>query len=484
MAFMNNDSIGGAVVNNPGENSGHKAVDTIQQRLVDYARDLNYDSLTPGAIHAVKVRVVDTLGVLIGGFFSADARIARNIVAEFPNPNGATVIGTRMKTAPDLAAFVNGTTARYLELTDSNPQQKPKGIGGHPSDVVTPIFSAAEYAHSSGRDLIAGIVLAYEIYMRFYDVVTVDMGFDHTNMCCLGTAMATARFLGLSPEQFAHCISMAVVPNNALRITRVVGDLSMWKVAATGQAGRAGIFAALLARGGMEGPRMPFEGKSGWCDHVGTRFALNAMGGNGTPFKVELMGIKMRPCIGLAISAVLAAEKISPLRNIENVKEVTLETWKQAVDGMGVGAHNWNPDTKETADHSGPYVIAATLMDGTLTPRSYNDAHLWNPQLRALMQKIRVIDNPDFTKAYFRMPPQHHSRVTVVTHSGERLVGESADEKDDLSTPKSDAQISEKFRSLTEDYLGAKRVNAILERLWNLENLSDVAVIPPDFVLD
>jgi hypothetical protein len=63
-------------------------------------------------------------------------------------------------------------------------------------------------------------------------------------------------------------------------------------------------------------------------------------------------------------------------------------------------------------------------------------------------------------------------------------VGESGGGSEDLSTPKDDAQIVEKFRGLTEDFLGAKRVNAILERLWHLEELKNVAAIPPDFVLD
>ena len=89
-------------------------VDSIQQRLTSYACGLNYDGLSPEAIHAAKVRIIDTLGALIGGFFGEPCRIARNLAAQMPNPDGATVIGTRMKTTPDMAAFVNATTARYV----------------------------------------------------------------------------------------------------------------------------------------------------------------------------------------------------------------------------------------------------------------------------------------------------------------------------------------------------------------------------------
>ena len=251
-------------MNKPEERSVNKAVDSIQQRLTDYACALNYDGLSPEAIHAAKVRIIDTLGALIGGFFGEPCRIARNLAAQMPNPSGATVIGTRMKTTPDMAAFVNATTARYVEMTDI--YHWPGSSEGHPSDVVTPVLAAAEHAQVSGREFITSVVLAYEVYLRISDVFH-NPGFDHTNFACLGTAVAAGKLLGLSPDQLSHCISMAVVPNIILRQVRT-GHLSMFKAAAAGQAGRAGVFAALLARAGMEGPHLPFEGKAGWCDHV------------------------------------------------------------------------------------------------------------------------------------------------------------------------------------------------------------------------
>jgi len=73
----------------------------------------------------------------------------------------------------------------------------------------------------------------------------------------------------------------------------------MWKAVATGHAGKAGVFSAILARAGMEGPNMPFEGKAGWCDHVAReRFTLETMGGNGVSFKVMDTQIKPRPASG------------------------------------------------------------------------------------------------------------------------------------------------------------------------------------------
>src|SRR6202030_3988115 len=121
---------------------------SIQQRLTDYACGLNYDALSPEAIHAARVRIIDTLGALIGGFFGEPCQIARNLAAQMPDPDGATVIGTRMKTTPDMAAFVNGTTARYAEMNDS--YHWPGTAHGHASDAITPILAAVEHAHVGG----------------------------------------------------------------------------------------------------------------------------------------------------------------------------------------------------------------------------------------------------------------------------------------------------------------------------------------------
>ena len=462
-------------MNKPADHGVNKAVDSIQQRITDFAYGLDYQALPPEVINATKARIIDTLGALIGGFFGESCRIARNLAAQMPNPNGATVIGTRIKTAPDMAAFANAIAACHADITDS--YHWPGSAHGHPSNLLTPVLAAAEHAQRSGREFITSVVIGYEIYLRFSDVFH-NPGFDNGNFTCIGIAAAAGKLLGLSPAQLSHCISMAAVPNVMLKQAKT----GMFYTARAGQAGRAGVFAALLARAGMEGPHLPFEGKAGWCDHVaGERFPLNTWGGNGTRFKILDTQIKNRPSVGNMIPSILAAEKLAPLRNFKEVRQVTVEVYEYAqMEYEGSGKH---ADSRLSAYYCIPYLVAAALMDGTVTLRSYNNAHLQNPELRALMQKIKVVENKEFTKAYDQQPQAHRTRVTVVTSSGERLVAEAGGDQDDLAAPKSDAQIAEKFRGLTEDVLGAKQVNTILDRLWHLEDLENVAGIPPAFVL-
>jgi 2-methylcitrate dehydratase len=470
-------------MNKPAEHGAHHVggdTDSIQALLTDYACKLRYEDLSPVAAHAGKVRIIDTLGALVGGYFGECCQLARNIAARTPVAEGATVIGTRIRTSPELAAFANATAARYVEMNDV--YHWPGSRGGHPSDVLLPILAVAEQVKATGPELITAVVLGYEFYLRLSDAIQ-EPGFDCSTFAVIGTAAASARLMKLSPQQMSHAISMAAVGNNILKQVRT-GHLSMWKAVAAGQAGRNGVFAAELAAEGMEGPHLPFEGKHGFCAHVSGPFKLAPMGGKGVTFKIEDTLIKQRSSCATTISSILAAEKASAAirGRLDAVKKVTVEVYDTAKKNMGTGEHHWNPQQRETADHSIPYVTSAALMDGTVTPRQFNDAHIWSPELRKLLAKVEVVENPEFTKIYHRLPVEHHTRVTVEMVDGERIVGESGGAKGDLSNPKSDEEITAKFRGMTEDCLGGARVSALLDQLWQLEKLENVAEIPPAFL--
>src|SRR3954464_7275873 len=120
-------------------NKDVRVVDSIQQRLTEYACQLDFDALPAETLHAAKALAIDTLGGLIDGFHFEPCRIARNLAAAQPSAEGATVIGTRLRTSMDMAAFVNATTARYLEANDVYARFKPGRVHGHPSDVILPL---------------------------------------------------------------------------------------------------------------------------------------------------------------------------------------------------------------------------------------------------------------------------------------------------------------------------------------------------------
>ncbi len=462
--------------------------DAMQERLARYACELHYDMLPPDVVHTAKVRIIDTLAALVGGYFGETCQLARNLAVRYPDPQGATVIGTRTKATPEMAAFANATTSRYVEMNDV--YHWPGSNGGHPSDVVMPVLAVAEQMQSTGRELITAVVLAYEYYLRFSDAIKT-WRFDQSNFETLGVAAAAAKLMKLSPQGVSHAIAMAATSSNITGQVRL-GHLSDWKAIAAGQAGRAGVFAAEMARAGIDGPHLAFEGKSGWCHATtGGTLTLAPFGGEGGrggqagDFKIMDVLIKQRASCATTISSILAAEKAAVgLRGrLDVIKSVTTEVYEKAKINMGTGEHHWNPASRETADHSIPYVTAASLVWGTVTPRQFSDACVHDPKLRAVLAKVEVVTNDDYTRDYEQLPVLHRTRVTVTMNDGEKLVGESGGDLGDLSNPKSDAEIEEKFHNMAQDCFGPARVRALLDSLWKLEYMQNVAQIPPAFVV-
>ncbi|MFC1935826.1 MmgE/PrpD family protein [Chloroflexota bacterium] len=447
--------------------------DKTQQYLASYARALTYEDLPPEVVHAAKVRVVDTLGCVIGGFFGAPCRIARSIALRHSGTELATVIGTSTKSSVEMAAFANAATARYLDYND---------VGlCHPSDMLTPVLAVAESAHASGQDLIVAIVLAYEVFMSVTTAIDQpppgDKGWDYLTWEPLGVGLGAGKIWGLSEEQMKHCISLAIVPNNALGQNRQ-RELSMWKGAGAGQAGKAGVFAAMLAREGMEGPYLPFEGDSGFFKAMGggDLISRGPMGGKDIPFKLlSSTSIKRYPCRGGNLSSIAAALKVHPsLKNMEDIEQVTV--YMRDPEPHNTDPEHrpeiWHPKTRETADHSVPYTTTVALMDGTIGAASYVEGRWHDPELLALVQKVRFATEPSFTQRY-------QCRVEVITKDGKRHVGEAKSLEDCyLAT---DEEIEEKFVGQTQEVLGKKRAEDILATLWRLEEMPDVAPVPTAF---
>ena len=198
--------------------------DHISRLLADYVAAIQPADLDPTVVHEVKRRVLDTLGVGLAAFESDTARATRALALDYTlaPQRGATILGTLQCTTPDLAAFVNGTLARYLDFNDTYLSLEPL----HPSDVILPLLALAELRHLSGAALITAIALAYEIGVNLCDAASLRAHkWDHVNYIAIAVAAGAAKLLGLSPSATEHALSMATVPHASMRQTRA-GALS------------------------------------------------------------------------------------------------------------------------------------------------------------------------------------------------------------------------------------------------------------------
>jgi len=138
---------------------------TVAQRLAAFAVRATYDDLTPAARTQLKIRVLDSLGCAIGAIGAGPPHRVRAVVEELDHDGRCSLIGGG-RASPDRATFYNGTLIRYLDYNDS---YLAPGESCHPSDNLSPVLAAAEYAGANGRDLIAALAVAYQVQCRLSD---------------------------------------------------------------------------------------------------------------------------------------------------------------------------------------------------------------------------------------------------------------------------------------------------------------------------
>ena len=442
---------------------------SLAERLSAYAAGLRYEDLTPEAVHEVKRRLLDSLGCAMGAYNSEPATIARRLASTVQSTQPATVIGTGLASSPELAAFANGVLFRYLDYNDTYLSLEP----AHPSDNLAAVLAVAEPQKSSGQEIITAAVLAYEVQCRLCDAASIRArGWDHVTYGSFSTSLAAGKLLGLSEEQLTHAQGLAGVPNNAMRQTRV-GMLSHWKGCAFANASRNGVFAALLASYGMTGASEVFEGEMGFWKQVSGAFALETLGGNGESFMINQTYIKFFPAEYHSQSAIDAALTLRPQLNggADAIEHITIATFNAAVEIIGGEPEKWRPTTRETADHSLPYCVAVALREGKVTLDSFNDAHLADENLMALVQKIKVVGDAELNKKY---PDGIPNRITITMTDGSTLQHEVTFPRGHHHNPMTDAEVESKFRSMAEPMLAENAILEILDRCWNLDKQTDI----------
>lgn len=242
-------------------------MDKTTRAIAQYAASHRFEDLSPASVHAAIRHHLDGIGCAAGAFVTEPARIARRIAGAVEQRDGCSVYGLAARSTPEYAAFANASMVRHLDFNDT--YLAGKGGGGHPNDMAPAILAAVELAGGSGRDLIAGLALGYEIYAAISNAIRLRArGIDQGIPVSLGTAAAAGRILGLDEAGIANAIAMAIVPATPVRVTRA-GELSHWKGCATAHASMTALFAARLAKLGMTGPSEPFAGVDGFCNLAG-----------------------------------------------------------------------------------------------------------------------------------------------------------------------------------------------------------------------
>jgi 2-methylcitrate dehydratase len=450
-------------------------VDRISRQLVDYALAWRLDPAPGPVTDATLLHLADTVACAIAGIESEPGRIVEEVARRQPLDGGATVVGSGTRTTPELAAFANTVLVRTFDWNDG---MLAKG-GGHPSDMIPALLAVGETRHVPGAQVMAAITLAYELLGALGDAVpNRDRGWDQGTFMGTAAALALGRLIGLDENRLGHALSLALVPAMPLRVSRT-GSLSMWKGGATAAAVKHAVFATTLAEAGMTGPDRPFEGKQGFFDQVSDGpFELSLPAFPGGLAVVQLSHMKRFPAETHSQPIVERLIEIRAATPIDAIEAIEVETYWQAYHEIGMDPSKWAPETRETADHSLPYLMAVALEDGDIRLGSFTDERIRQASTRALMARITVREEPSFTAAYRpkgeSISSMPRSRLTVRLRDGSTRIEDVGFARGHAKNPMTRADVDDKFETVAGDWLHPEHLAAIRQAWWGVVQAPDI----------
>jgi 2-methylcitrate dehydratase len=465
---------------------GHATYKTegfISRTLADWACSLTYESLPERVVEAAKLFWYDSLGCALGGSRQEDARILlahyREMAGDHDGSGPCTAFVSGFKTNPVDAALLNAHMIRSMDYNDIYWKADPS----HPSDLIAGPLALCEFKGLSGKDLILGTVIAYEVEMRLCEAGLPgvrEYGWHHATLSGFAAPYAAGRVLGLTPEQMVNAVGISAARTCSLgavtagRLTNMKNTVDPW-------ACRLGVESALLAARGYTGPEHIFDGKEGLfhvfghsvCAGEPCRFDEDAIidalpACQGCSYKITECGMKSFPIEALSHAPLTAMLRCVKENNINpgDVTEIKVEVIARAADILG-DPHKYRPTSKETADHSLPYSLAVGLVDGMVTPLQFKAERIADESLIPVMDMVKVVPNEEFEALFPKFQP---SRVTLTLKDGSTHSVRVDVPKGDPRDPMSAEEIGVKFAALGRDVVGEQRCDELGSLIMAIEN--------------
>jgi 2-methylcitrate dehydratase len=446
----------------------------VTARMAEWAASLRFEDLPAETVHQTKRFLLDSLACALGGFAQHDVKIALGVLDEIAGAGPCTVIGTCKKIDPVSAALANALMIRVMDYNDIYWKQDPS----HPSDIIPAAMACCERAASDGRELIVGIVLGHEFEMRFCEAAFPgirERGWHHATLTAFVSPIVAGRALHLDAAKIQHAIGISASRHATLGAV-TAGKLTMMKNTVDPMATQSGVLAALLAERGYTGPEHVVDGKEGLTHCFGPDWKLELLtDGLGEMWRINQCGMKAFPTEALThapISALLDLVREHDLKP-DQVAKVQIRSLLRAADILA-DPSKYDPRSKETADHSLPYVIAAALVDRQVTPLQFTPEKISDPTIRAQLRKVEVVADPEIEKAF---PALQRVIVTIHTVDRRALTKQLDYPKGDPRNPLSDREVEEKFEALAAAVLSPEARRRVVEAVWKLDEAKSASAL-------
>lgn len=435
---------------------GHQ--EHLSYRIGEWVADLQYDKLPRKVVKTLHRFLLDSLGCAFGGWRTEDWKIVRSLIADEGGKKTCFLLGEGAKVSPLQAAFLNALAIRAQDYNDIYWKQDPS----HPSDILSAPMAAAELAALGGKEMITGMIVAYEIEQRLCEVSFPgirELGWHHATLTAFAAAYSAGKTLGLNAEQLQNAVGIAGSANCTLGAV-TAGHLTMMKNTVDPMATRAGLEAALLAQRGYKGPAHVFEGKESLAHVMDSEWKWEVFDDLGKKWRILECGMKFFPTEALTHAPISCTMSVCQENNLQpdDIKEIRIRTLTKAADILS-DPSKYKPTTRETADHSLPYCITAGILHGRVTPDLFDDEIIADPRVQQHIHKIKVTAEPEFEAAF---PKVQRCHVAVETTDGRTYEKQVDYPKGDPRDPLTDEEIRAKFDALAEGVSEERR-----DRIWS-----------------
>jgi len=447
-------------------------METITYKMAKLTDGVSFEQFDKKTIETTKRFLLDSIGCAYGGSQTHDVKIMVDFYNEAGGAQQATVINSAQKLPMLSQSLLNSLMIRALDYNDIYWEEDPS----HPSDLIPAALTPAEYLHKPGKDFLTAMIVAYEWEMRLCEFAKPgvrERKWHHATLTQYASPFAAGKILGLSAEEMVHAAGISGSHNLTLGAV-TAGNLTMMKNTVDPMAVQSGVQAALLAQRGYEGPEHVMDGKEGLTEALGERFELNILTDNfGEDFRINRCSMKAFPTEALTHTPMSAIIKLMRDNNIskDDIEEVTIRTVARAADILS-DPSKYNPQTRETADHSLPYCLSACIVDGTVTPASFTQEKIMDKEIRSFLPKIKVTAEPEFEKTF---PALKQAGAKILTKQKKSFEITLDYPLGDYREPMDDATLLKKFDAMVLPVIGQDKRDRIVDAIMNIEKETDMA---------
>ena len=434
----------------------------VTRTLAQYVLSVRYDDLPDPVRKEARRTLLNWMGCAVGGSRHETVDVAIAALAPFSGPAQATVLGRRERLDILHASLMNGISSHVYDFDDTHLKTVIHPAG----PVVSALLALAEHRPISGRDFLTSLVVGIEAECRIGNAVYpahYDRGWHITGTAgVFGAAAACGRSLGLNEQQMVWALGLAATQPVGLR--EMFG--TMTKSFHPGRAAQNGLTAALLASRGFTSTELALEGKNGWTNVLSTSRDFEQITGNlGRTFEISLNTYKPFAC-GIVIHPTIDA--CIQLRNEHRLSADAIERIDLRVHPLVLElTGKRTPTTGLESKFSVYFAAALAIVVGSAGMRDFSDANAKDPAIVALRDRVTAAVDPTLK--------EEQARATIVLKNGGRLDKFIEHVVGSVERPMSDADLEEKFLSLTEGVLPQSQSRTLIARCREVEALQSAA---------